>query len=50
LKDLIARHGLDIKALDRFGPEEVEARHRLLFDIASIIWKGRVAVLTEKAA
>lgn len=30
---------LDLVALDKFGPDELEARHKLLFQLISIIWK-----------
>ena len=29
---------LDLKPLDRFGPEELESRHLLLFEMVKIIW------------
>lgn len=32
------RHGLDLQPLNEFGPEELEARHRLLFKLVGIIW------------
>ena len=35
---LIQRHNLELKPLDRFGPEELEGRHRLLFKMIEIIW------------
>ena len=35
---LIQSYDLDLKPLDRFGPEELEARHRLLFKMIEIIW------------
>jgi uncharacterized protein with ParB-like and HNH nuclease domain len=38
MKALRERHNLDLKPLNHFGPEELEARHRLLFDIANIVW------------
>jgi len=38
LKELIQRHNLDLKPLERFGPTELEQRHKLLYDIISIIW------------
>ncbi len=28
----------DLNPLDAFGPDELEQRHRLLFDITKIIW------------
>jgi hypothetical protein len=39
LVDFKKRHALDLKWYDSFGPDEIEARHRLLFDMVSIIWK-----------
>lgn len=39
--DLLAlrdRFNLDMNSMDRFGPEELEIRHRLLFNIVEIIW------------
>ena len=38
MKALRERYNLDLKPLNQFGPEELEARHRLLFDIAKIVW------------
>lgn len=38
MNELRARYKLDLKPLDQFGPEELEARHRLLFEITKIIW------------
>ncbi|HEV3439274.1 MAG TPA: DUF262 domain-containing protein, partial [Gemmata sp.] len=38
MKALRERHNLDLKPLNHFGPEELETRHRLLFDIANIVW------------
>lgn len=35
---LKARYDLDLEPLDQFGPDEVEARHKLLFKLTSIIW------------
>lgn len=35
LKD---RYDLDLKPVERFGPDEVEARHKLLFKLVGIIW------------
>ncbi|HDZ69029.1 MAG TPA: DUF262 domain-containing protein [Phycisphaerales bacterium] len=31
-------HDLDFHALEKFGPEELEYRHRLLFDLSGLIW------------
>ena len=31
-------HKLPFRALDKFGSEELEERHRLLFDLANLIW------------
>jgi hypothetical protein len=38
MTDLKARNNLDLQPLDKFGPEELEARHHLLYKIASLIW------------
>jgi hypothetical protein len=35
---LKARHGLDLQPLDEFGPDDLEARHKLLFKLVGIIW------------
>lgn len=35
---LKARHGLDLQPLSEFGPDELEARHKLLFKLVGIIW------------
>lgn len=32
------QYNLDLKPLDRFGPDELESRHRLLFDLVGVIW------------
>jgi hypothetical protein len=31
-------HNLSFRALDEFGPEELEERHKLLFDLVGLIW------------
>ncbi|MEJ1408547.1 MAG: hypothetical protein RPU62_16505 [Candidatus Sedimenticola sp. (ex Thyasira tokunagai)] len=31
-------HELDFHSLDNFGPEELEYRHRLLFELSQLIW------------
>lgn len=38
MAELKARFGLKLEPLDQFGPSEVEARHKLLFDLVNIIW------------
>ena len=38
MKELRERHKLDLKPFAQFGPDELEARHRLLFEITKIIW------------
>lgn len=38
IRELKAQYNLDLIPLDQFGPEELEARHRLLFKLISIIW------------
>jgi len=37
-QDLRERFQLELRPLDTFGPAELEARHRLLFEMANIIW------------
>lgn len=32
------QQGLDFHSLEQFGPDELEYRHRLLFDLSAIIW------------
>ncbi|MEM6838687.1 MAG: DUF1524 domain-containing protein [Cyanobacteria bacterium P01_C01_bin.120] len=39
MKALKERYNLDLQAYDSFGPEELNARQKLLFEISSIIWK-----------
>lgn len=36
---LIKKYKLKLEPLNEFGPEELEKRHKLLFDIIKIIWK-----------
>jgi len=38
MKELKNRYGLDLEPLDEFGPDELEARHKLLFKLVGIIW------------
>ena len=38
LRNLIKKHSLAFEPVDKFGPEELEARHKLLFEISKIIW------------
>ena len=38
-KQLCERYQLDIRPHDSFGPDEIEARHRLLFDLTKTIWR-----------
>lgn len=37
-KEFMDKHSLTFRPMNSFGPVEVEERHRLLFDIAKIIW------------
>lgn len=39
MRELKERYKLDLKPFNQFGPDELEARHRLIFQIAKIIWK-----------
>ena len=38
MQDLRNRLNLDLQPMDHFGPEELESRHRLLFQMVKIIW------------
>lgn len=35
---MIQKHSLNFRAMDIFGPDELEERHKLLFDLIKIIW------------
>lgn len=37
-RDFVVQHGLKFRPLDNFGPEELEERHKLLFDLLPLIW------------
>ena len=37
--------GLELELFDHFGPDELEARHKLLFKLVGIIWKREPAKL-----
>jgi Protein of unknown function DUF262/Protein of unknown function (DUF1524) len=39
-KDFMQQHKLHFKPYDSFGPEQLEERHRLLFDLAALIWNS----------
>lgn len=39
MREFKIRYDLDLKSLEQFGPEEVEARHRLLFRLVGLIWR-----------
>lgn len=36
---LKSNFGLELEPLDKFGPDELEARHKLLFELIKLIWK-----------
>lgn len=38
IEDLRTDFGLDLRPLECFGPDELEERHRLLFEMVKIIW------------
>lgn len=38
MKAMCERHKLELRQLDKFGPDELEERHKLLFNLVSIIW------------
>lgn len=37
-KNMMNKFGLNFRALDKFGPTELEERHKLLFEMIKIIW------------
>lgn len=39
MTELKARYNLDLVPLEQFGPDEVEARHKLLYKLVEIIWQ-----------
>lgn len=39
MTELQKRYDLDLEPLDHFGPEELEARQKLLFSLIELIWK-----------
>lgn len=39
MKNLKETFDLNLEPMDKFGPEQLEARQKVLFDIARIIWK-----------
>ena len=36
---MIEKYKLNFRAMDIFGPDELEERHELLFDMVKILWK-----------
>jgi hypothetical protein len=44
----VQQSGLPFKPLDKFGPEEIEERQRLLFDLCKLIWPSPENGLTLK--
>ena len=39
LKELMKKHQLDLHALETFGPDQLELRHKLLFQLIELIYK-----------
>lgn len=39
MTELKERYALDLEPLDQFGPDQLEARHKLLFRLTGIIWQ-----------
>lgn len=37
--DMMKKHNLQLRPMELFGPQELEERHKLLFDMIKIIWK-----------
>ncbi len=46
-RDFIKERQLGFKSLDRFGPEELEERQRLLFALSALIWPAPTVVASE---
>ena len=42
MQSLKNKFALDLEPVSKFDPEELEKRHKLLFEIANIIWDGEV--------
>jgi hypothetical protein len=42
-RDFVKEHQLAFKALDKFGPDELEERQRLLFELSALIWSAPTA-------
>ena len=40
-RDFAKEHGLPFRPLQKFGPEELQERQRLLFDMSAMIWSGQ---------
>ncbi len=40
-RDFAKSSALEFKSLDKFGPDELEDRQKLLFEVASLIWRAR---------
>lgn len=40
-RDFIKMHSLSFKHYEKFGPAELEERHKLLFDLISLIWAAK---------
>ena len=39
LRHLIERNGIALRPLEKFGPEELDERHKILAQIVELIWK-----------
>jgi hypothetical protein len=37
--NMIKKHNLTFRPMNKFGPDELEERHRLLFNISKKIWE-----------
>lgn len=37
--NMLSKYKLQLRAMDSFGPQELEERHKLLFDMIKVIWK-----------
>jgi hypothetical protein len=47
MTELRERYKLDLKPLDHFGPNELEGRHKLLFNLIELIWSDECHYRSE---
>lgn len=49
-RDFVQQTGLAFRPMSKFGPLELEERHKLLFDLAALVWSTPVPVPEGNAA